>query len=95
MQSLNARWTRSFKGSLGRIFDAPLIRSSDADIATRVSDGTVRFRFEYSWMKYDMQFSVRLGPESRSRSGKFGSSVKNFSVRALEQREMLGTPQQR
>jgi hypothetical protein len=85
--------TRSSKWSLKRLFNAPLIRSSNADIATRLSDGIVRFRFEYSWMRYDMQFSVRFGPERRSRSGKFGSSVKNLSVMELEQRGSLGTPQ--
>jgi hypothetical protein len=39
-----------------------------------------------------MQFSVRIGPDSRSRFGKFGSSVKYLAVDELEQRGLLGAP---
>jgi hypothetical protein len=64
-------------------FKAPAIRSANPDIATHLSVGNVSFRFEYSSKRNEIQFRVRPGPDSRSRLGKFASSVKYLSLDGL------------
>ena len=66
-----------------RLFKALAIQSTNPDIAMHLSLGTVRSRFEYSWNRKEIPLRVRRLPDSRSRFGKLGSSVKYLSVGGL------------